>query len=138
MSYELLDHATDAVVEVRAGSLDEAFAVAGRAVADITLDTGAVSEIRERNIAVSAGDLRHLLYGWLEAVIYQMITDGFAISRLEASVAEGPECAVRARTFGEPIDLEKHGFKVEIKAPTFHEMEIDRTDGVRLRFLLDL
>ena len=40
---------------------------------------------------------------------------------------------------GEPIDLKKHGFKVEIKAPTFHDMRIDENPkGVSMRFLLDL
>ena len=36
MSYKLLDHATDAIIEVKAKDLDEAFTVAGQAVADIT------------------------------------------------------------------------------------------------------
>ena len=40
--------------------------------------------------------------------------------------------------FGENIDIKKHGFKVEIKSPTFHEMEIDEGDETRLKYLLDL
>ena len=138
MSYKLLDHATDAIIEVKAKNLDEAFTVAGQAVADITLDTKSVSEKQEWNIAVAGDDLRYLLYNWLEAVIYQLITDGFAITRVEAKVTKDSGYTIEATTFGEPIDLKKHGFKVEIKAPTFHEMEIDETDGVRLKFLLDL
>ena len=138
MSYKLLDHATDAIIEVKAKDLDEAFTVAGQAVADITIDTKSVSEKQEWNIAVSGEDLRYLLFNWLEAVIYQMITDGFAIARVEAKVTKNNGYTIEATTHGEPIDLKKHGFKVEIKAPTFHEMEIDETDGVRLKFLLDL
>ncbi|ABK78592.1 conserved hypothetical protein [Cenarchaeum symbiosum A] len=137
LSYRILDHATDAIVEVRAGSLDEAFTAAGRAVAEITLDTGSVKEIEEREITASGEDLHYLLFNWLEEVIYQIITGGFAISRISAKIS-GDKRTVRASTFGEPIDLERHGFHVEIKAPTFHEMEIDESDGVRLRFLLDL
>jgi len=138
MSYKLLDHATDAIIEVTAKDLDEAFSVAGQSVADITLDTKSVSEKEEWRIAVSGEDLRYLLYNWLEAVIYQLITDGFAIARVVAKVRIDSEYSIEATAFGEPIDLKKHGFKVEIKAPTFHEMEIIQADNVKMKFLLDL
>ncbi len=138
MSYRILDHATDAIVEVRAASLDEAFSVAGQAVADITLDSGSVLDVQSRKITASAEDLSHLLFDWLEAVIYCMITEGFAIARMSARVERDSAYCVEATAYGEPIDLKRHGFKVEIKAPTFHEMQVDESDGVRLRFLLDL
>lgn len=138
MSYKLLDHATDAIIEVTAKDLDEAFSVAGQSVADITLDTKSVSEKEEWRIAVSGEDLCYLLYNWLEAVIYQLITDGFAIARVVAKVSKDSGYSIEAKTFGEPIDLKKHGFKVEIKAPTFHEMEITQAENVKMKFLLDL
>jgi len=34
--------------------------------------------------------------------------------------------------------LRKHDFKVEIKSPTFHEMEIEQKDKVIMKYLLDL
>ena len=138
LSYKLLDHATDAVIEVTAASLDEAFRIAGQAVADITLDTKAVTEKDERRIAVSGERLDYLLFNWLEAVIYQIITEGFAISRISSTISKNTKYNIEATVFGEPIDLKKHGFKVEIKAPTFHEMEIKQSDNVTMRFLLDL
>ena len=138
MSYKLLDHATDAIIEVTAPNLDEAFRVAGQAVADITLETKAVTEKDERRIAVSGKSLDYLLFNWLEAVIYQLITEGFAIARISAKVSKNSEYNIESTVYGEPIDLKKHGFKVEIKAPTFHEMEIKQSDNVTMKFLLDL
>ena len=138
MSYKLLDHATDAIIEVTAKDLDEAFTVAGQAAADIMLDTKSVAEKQEWNIAVAGEDLSRLLYDWLESVIYQIITDGFAIARIEAKVVRDAGYAIEATTFGEPIDVKRHGFKVEIKAPTFHEMEIIQKENVKMKFLLDL
>ena len=138
MSYKLLDHATDAIIRVSAKDIDEAFTVAGQSVADITLDSKAVLIKEERRIAVSAEDLRYLLYNWLEAVIYLLITEGFAISKIKAKVHKDEQYNIEATAYGEPIDLKKHGFKVEIKAPTFHEMEIDHNGIVIMKFLLDL
>ena len=138
MSYKLLDHTTDAVIEVTASDLAEAFTIAGNSVIETTLDSNTVEEKEERVIKVNGKDLRYLLYNWLEAVIYQLITDGFAIKRIELNLKKNEEYEISAKSYGEPIDLKKHNFKVEIKAPTFHEMEISEKNEVKMKFLLDL
>jgi len=138
MSYRFLEHATDAVVEVEAPTLEEALKAAGDAVIHTTLNPGSVEERETREFAVEGGDLRHLLLNWLEEVIYLLITEGFAIKRIEPRVTKSGKYAATCRVAGEPINLSRHGFKVEIKAPTFHDMEITLGDPVRMRFLLDL
>ncbi len=138
MSYRFLDHATDAFIEVTAGDLREAFSVAADAVVGLTLDQGRVEERQEVGFSVTGKDLRYLLFGWLEEITFVLITRGFAIRRTEFDIAEDGGYRISARAFGEPLDLEKHGFKVEVKAPTFHGMEIRQGDVVLLRFLLDL
>lgn len=138
MSYRLLEHATDAVVEVSAGSMGEAFAAAAMAAAGITLDAGSVEQREGRRIEASGADMRHLLYAWLEEAVYLLVTEGFAFGRVEASVSRGGEPSASGTAYGEPLDVGRHGFRVEIKAPTFHGMEVDEGRGARLRFLLDL
>lgn len=138
MSYKLLDHATDAFIEVTASDLAEAFLIAANSVIDTTLDRDTVEEKEETVIKVKGKDLRYLLYNWLEAVIYQLITDGFAIKRIQLDLQKNTEYEISAKSYGEPIDLKKHNFKVEIKAPTFHEMEIIEGKAVKMKFLLDL
>ncbi len=138
MSYKLLDHATDAIIEVTASDLPEAFLTAANSVVETTLDRDTVDEKEEMVIKVQGKDLRYLLFNWLEAVIYQLITDGFAIKRIQLDLQKNEEYEISATTYGEPIDLKKHNFKVEIKAPTFHEMEILEGTEVKMIFLLDL
>ena len=124
LSYKLLDHATDAVIEVTASDLSEAFVTVANSVIETTLDRDTVEEKGKMEITVKGKDLRYLLFNWLEAVIYQLITDGFAIKRIALDLKKNEEYEITAISYGEPIDLKKHNFKVEIKAPTFHEMEI--------------
>lgn len=140
VGYRLLEHATDAIVEVEAESAGEAFADAGRAVRDITLDAGLVEPSSELAVSAEGHDWRHLLFDWLEAVTLVLITDGFAVSSVDARLASPPPRGrVEGIVRGEPLDVARHGFKVEIKAPTFHEMEVDVGEGrVKMRFLLDL
>jgi len=138
LSYKLLDHATDAIIEVTASDLPEAFLTAANSVVETTLDRNTVEEKEEMVIKVQGKDLRYLLFNWLEAVIYQLITDGFAIKRIALDLKKNEEYEIIATSYGEPIDLKKHNFKVEIKAPTFHEMEILEGNEVKMKFLLDL
>ena len=138
MSYKVLDHATDAFIEVTASSLTEAFKVAGDSVVDIILDNSKIEEKKERNIVVKGKDLNYLLYNWLEDLIYLIITEGFAIKKLDITVEKNEEYTISAQISGEDIDIKKHGFKVEIKSPTFHEMDIKQEKLVTMRFLLDL
>ena len=138
MSYKLLDHTTDAFIEVTASNLSEAFLTAANAVIETTLDRETIEEKEEMVIKVGGKDLRYLLFNWLEAVIYQLITEGFAIKRMKLDLKKTDVYEISATTYGEPIDLKKHNFKVEIKAPTFHEMEISENGQVKMKFLLDL
>ncbi len=138
MSYKILDHATDAFIEVTAKNLEEGFQVAAQSVIETTLDPSTIQESEQKNITVSGKDLRYLLFNWLEELVFLLITEGFAIKRTKVELEHSVKYTISAIAYGEPIDLSKHKFKVEIKAPTFYEMEIDHNDTVRMKFLLDL
>ena len=50
MSYKFLDHATDAIIEINAKDLKEAFSVAADAVINLTLDQDKVEEKESKNL----------------------------------------------------------------------------------------
>ena len=143
MGYRFLEHATDAVVEVTAGDLKEALMDAAGAVIDLTLDRDSVRQLARKEFSAEGEDLRYLLFSWVEEITFVLITEGFAIGRIEFEMGRNGGYRIDATAYGEPIDLERHGFKVEIKAPTFHDMEIREGGGggegqTYMRFLLDL
>ena len=138
MSYKFLDHATDAIIEVTAKDLKEAFSVTADAVINLTLDQDKVEEKDQKEFSANGKDLRYLLFSWIEEITFVLITQGFAIKRLEFDIDEKEGYKINAKAYGEPLDLHKHNFKVEIKAPTFYEMEIRQDKGVYMKFLVDL
>lgn len=138
MSYKFLDHATDAIIEVTAKDLKEAFATAADAEINLTLDQDKVNEKEQREFSANGKDLRYLLFSWLEEIPFVLITEGFAIKRIEFDIEKNGGYKINAVAYGEPLDVKKHNFKVEIKAPTFYDMEIREENGVYMRFLLDL
>jgi SHS2 domain-containing protein len=138
MSYKTLEHATDAIIEVTADNLRDAFEIAGISVIETILDISRVEEKEKRRLIVKGKDLTYLLYNWLEEMIILTITDGFAGKRILLEITKNGNYQIDAEIFGEAIDLRKHDFKVEIKSPTFHEMEIEESNKVRMKYLLDL
>ena len=125
---------TDAFIEVTADTLEKAFETAGMAVVDTILETKAVEKRAQRNIEVRATSLDELLYNWLEEVIILTITDGFAGSFFKVDISQNGEYVLAAKISGEDLDFEKHHFKVEVKAPTMHLMEIKQDGAVVMRY----
>ena len=145
MSYKYLEHSTDAFIEVRAKNLEEAFSVAGKSVVETIIDSNNIQEIEEKNVKVKGRNLLNLLYNWLEEIVTITITDGFAIRNFSVNIKKNKEYQIISNISGEKLDIKKHNFKVEIKSPTFHLMEIEENDEtfgklskVTMRYLLDL
>ena len=139
MSYRFLDHATDAIIEITAKNLKEAFLVAADAEINLMIDQHTVKETDQREFSANGKDLDYLLFSWLEEIPFVLITQGFAIKRVEIDIQKNKDFKINAKAFGEQLDIKKHNFKVEIKAPTFHDMVIRQANtGVYMKFLLDL
>ena len=138
MSYKYLEHSTDAFIEVKAKTLEEAFSVAGKSVVDTIIDLKNIQEIEEKSIKVKGRNLLNLLYNWLEEIVTITITDGFAIRNISVNIKKDDEYEIISKISGEKLDLKKHNFKIEIKSPTFHLMEIKENDEIIMRYLLDL
>jgi len=49
LSYRYLEHATDAIIEVEAPTLEEAFVLAGKSVVDTILDSKLVEEKKRKH-----------------------------------------------------------------------------------------
>ena len=138
MVYRYLDHMTDAFIEVTGGTIDEAFENAGISVVDTIIDINSVENEEDRKIEIHADDLKGLLYSWLEEIIILTITDGFAGKTFNVKVTKNDGYHLLANVTGEEINFEKHHFKMEIKSPTYHLMEIKDEKPVLMRFILDL
>ena len=138
MSYKHLEHSTDAIIEVTAPNLQNAFEIAGKSVVETILDSSKIDEKSKKTVYVTGKDLRYLLYNWLEEIVILTITDGFAAKKISVKIDKNDEYGIHAVLFGEEIDIKKHEFKVEVKSPTFHEMYIEQGNQITLRYLLDL
>jgi SHS2 domain-containing protein len=145
--FRYLDHVTDALIEAYGSTIDEAFENSARGLVNTMFDLSNISANLEVTIEAMGHDLHSLFYDWLEKVMLVILTENIVLSdfRVKISYTEkiGDHCtySLSSTAKGECLDLEKHHFKVEIKAVTYHEMQIKQEKDektVTTRFLLDL
>ncbi len=142
--YRYLDHMTDAVIEAYGSTLEAAFENAAMALCDTMVDLKFVMPRNEFKFSAKGYDLYSLLFDWLDQVMLLLVADGIAMSQFSVTIKqnnnnEGAGYLLEGKARGEPLDLDRHHYKVEIKAVTYHEMEIKHENGIFIaRFLLDL
>ncbi len=140
-SYRFLDHMTDAIIEAYGTTLEEAFENAAKGLSDTMIDLKTVRPEKEISVHVKGHDLYSLLFNWLDKVMLLLVADGIALSQFSIRIQQhnSSSYSLEGTTKGEPLDLDRHHYKVEIKAVTYHEMEIKEEKGmITVRFLLDL
>ncbi len=138
--YRFLDHMTDAVIEAYGTTLEEAFENAAKALCDTMIDLETVRPKKEIKFSAKGNDLYSLLFDWLDKVMLLLVADRIAMSQFSVKIKQhNNSYLLEGITSGEPLELDRHHYKVEIKAVTYHEMEIrQEKDMITARFLLDL
>jgi SHS2 domain-containing protein len=141
IGYVFLPHTTDAYIEAVGGTLEEAMQFAGMALVDTMCVIDSISPLATMMIEASGRDEVTLLYDWLESILLKFELGGFVYSAFKLAPIVRSESGLRAtaEATGERYDRKKHGTKVEVKAVTYHRMEVQREEGFTiLRFILDL
>lgn len=132
---------TDAYVEVHAPSLTAVFEEAGFAMFDIMTDPTAVGLEFTDEFEVAAHDRVSLFHDWLEQLLLKFDLDGRVYSEFHVEKIEeqNGELHLIAKARGGLFEKGRHPAKVEIKAVTYHRMEVKATSGGYLaRYILDL
>lgn len=130
---------TDAVIEAYGSTLEEAFENAAKGLNDTMINLKKVMPNKEIEITANGHDLQSLLFDWLDKVMLLLVADGIAMSEFSVKIKEDNGYSLTGVAKGEKLDLDRHEYKVEIKAVTYHEMEIWQEKGkATVRFLLDL
>ncbi len=122
--YEVVDHTADLMVRASGSTLEECFANAAYALFDQTVDLSGVRPDEEVEVRVSGSDDEERLFSLLSEMLYLEDADGFVFSEFEVRF-EGGDVVCVAR--GERLDLSRHRPRSEVKAVTYHMMEVDRS-----------
>jgi SHS2 domain-containing protein len=138
--YRFLPHTTDAYIEAFGPTLEEALENAGLALFDTMCDVNAITAELREEVTVQGADQLELLYNWLESLLLKFELEHRVYNSFKVSLVSDQEgLGLQAKLQGETFDPKRHGAKVEVKAVTYHKMEISQEGNkVVVRFIVDL
>jgi SHS2 domain-containing protein len=131
-----VDHSGDVGIEAWGDDEVEALENATLGLFSLMVYPG-VSAAVERALEVQADNDEDMVVDWLSEVIATASTNAEVYSEVRIERA-GPH-SVRGVIRGERIDSGRHQLRLEVKAATYHGLEVDRSgDGCRVRVVFDL
>jgi SHS2 domain-containing protein len=135
--YRTFDHTADLGLEIYGRDEKELFSNAAFALFDTMTDTGSIALGEKRTVRTEGSDLEDLLVNFMRGILSLYHIEGFLTGRF--AVSELNDQSLSGEAEGEIFDPKKHGINTEIKAVTYHQVEIAPTsDGFMGRVICDV
>ncbi len=126
--FEVLDISGDVGLRIFGESLKELFINAAVGFYSLITNTDVIDKLKTVTMKVTGESLEGLLVAWLNELVFFFDTDGFIgktakINKLDKNILE-------AEVIGEDFNLDKHESDLLIKAATYHNIKIEKEDGL--------
>jgi SHS2 domain-containing protein len=135
--FTILEHPADIGIEAWGATLGEAFENAARGLTALILDPSSVEPRETRQLELDGVDAEHLLIRWLSEILYLYDGERFVVSQFVVHSLSPSH--LRAVLRGEPFLPEKHPTRTDVKAVTYHQLQVDEgKESSRVRVFLDI
>ena len=130
--YKIIDHTADIAIRTTGKSMNEAFENAGYAMFDTMCDASSVKPLTTKKVKCQANDLEQLLVDFLSELLFICDVDDMLFSKFQVKIT-GTKLVAKVK--GEKMDNTRHHLKTDIKAITYHMLEVDeKTNTVQVLF----
>ena len=137
--FEYFDVTADIGFYAFGKSLNEAFENAGLAMFNIISNTDDISAVKSVEFEITSEDKVSLLYDYLEELLFFHEVEFMLFSEFDVQIQRIDDgYHLKAIIKGEDINWEKHERNCEIKAITYHQMEVIENEYVQLKAIVDL
>ncbi|WP_238380716.1 archease [Methanolobus vulcani] len=132
IDYEYLEHTADVRFRAYGKTLEQAFENAALAMLNVMVETDSINNTLSIDIELTSFDLDSLLFDWLSEILFVFEVDEMVFGRVEVNKitvdGDDEQCSLEATLYGETIDLSVHVFDTEVKAATYNDMRIEKSD----------
>ena len=122
VQYQHLEHKADTGYLVTAPSLERLYIDAALALTDHLVAQDLIETKDKQTVSVSADTRENLLVRWLNEVLFLFEKHRFLAKRIVFTKFDGKQ--ITATLQGEKYESTRHGHVSEIKAVTFHQLQI--------------
>ncbi len=125
--YEYLYHIADAKFKAYGSTLEEAYENAAIAMFNVMINTSGLGTSESKDIEVESRDIKGLLVEWLSELLYLFEVDSIIFSEFKINSIEKTNdgFTLKGKASGELIDLSRHNFDTQVKAVTFHDLQVE-------------
>jgi len=129
----------DCAIDIEGSDLDDLFATAAGAVAELMVDPATVGRAVERRVEIAAPSLDLLLYDWLSELIYLKDSEQLVFPEIHVHVTPGDPCRLSAELRGDLLQPGTTELRADAKAVTLHQFALAPVEqGWRARVVIDL
>ena len=137
LKYRIIDHTADIGIQVYGQDMNRLFTNAAHALFDFITDTQLIDKVTEKKIAVSGEDWPDLMVNWLRELLCLWTVEDSLVR--DVNIKQVSEYSLRAIAIGEPYDPNRHVIKEEIKAVTYHQIDVHPgSSGWEARIIFDV
>jgi len=136
-TYELINHTADVGVKAYGKTISEAFENAAKGMFDIITDKSEIENIGQYNIELEAPDLEQLLVDFLSDLLFLNSAKNLVFGFFKVELDE-KKSKLSAKVFGEKFNISKHKAGAEIKAVTYHMLEVKKKKPFHVQVLFDI
>ena len=142
-TYEIIDHTADIGIKVYGRDLKTLFLNAARAMFEIMLEATKKESIFQREerkkylVHKQDNNLEGIFVSWLGELLYLFSTEGLIMER--ADIEKLDANCIQAEVSGRIFSPNFYRIKTEIKAVTYHELEVKETGhGYEAQVIFDV
>jgi SHS2 domain-containing protein len=132
-----LDHTADLGIRVYGTDLIDLFEGAGRALMHLMVKAEIPNKTRSVKISVSGEDLADLMVRWLGEILYLFAGENLVVTSIRMGSVSASHLDATLETT--PFEPEIHEILSEIKAVTYHQIEVTEiANGWEAKVIFDV
>ena len=129
--YEILEHPSDIGILAEGKNLNEAIEKASLGLCSLIVDNDSIDIKEQKQVELSAIDKESLIIKWLNEILFYFDSENFICKNTKVNKIEKFENNYYIFGYfeGEKFSIEKHKFKVHVKAVTYHQFCLKETEN---------
>ncbi|WP_455644688.1 archease [Methanosphaera sp.] len=138
--FKYFDTTADIGIEVNTDNLNDAYIQSSLATLNLITDIEKIKPKIIKDILIESEDEYGLLYDWITEILILLNSEDFMASEYDINIKrENNSYIISGTVSGDIYNTNIYNYKTEVKAITYHKMEIEKEDNnYKIRFIVDI
>ncbi len=129
----------DIAFEAQGKTLNSLFVNCAKATFETMADLKTVTPRHTEKVNLENKTLPDLLFDWLAELIYLKDYKAMIFKDFSVKITQNENYKLTAEVKGEAIDQQKHQLRADVKAVTYHMLEVKKSKGIwKAKVILDI